>query len=142
MNKTEKLKKIILNRYSSIREFAKIAGIPSTTLTSSLDRGIGGMAVDRIIKICEILNIDVKTFDPLESITSNGNLSEEEIILLDNYNKLNNKGKGKLLDYSDDLVTNSRYINDYMPLAAHANEGATKEDIQHDLNIMNDDSEW
>ena len=142
MNKTEKLKKIILNRYSSIREFAKIAGIPSTTLTSSLDRGIGGMAVDRIIKICEILNIDVKTFDPLESITSNGNLSEEEIILLDNYNKLNNKGKGKLLDYSDDLVTNSRYRYDYMPLAAHANEGATKEDIQHDLNIMNDDSEW
>ena len=69
-------------------------------------------------------------------------LSQEETTLLDNYNKLNHKGKEKLLDYSYDLVTNSRYTNEYMPLAAHANKGATKEDIQHELDIMNDDSEW
>lgn len=67
MDKTKKLKNIILNKYSSIREFARVAEIPSTTLTSALDKDIGGMAVDRVIKICEILNIDIKTFDPIES---------------------------------------------------------------------------
>ena len=67
MTKTEKLKRIILDRYGSIREFSKIIEIPSTTLTSALDKGIGGMAVDRIIKICDTLDIDIKTFEPLNS---------------------------------------------------------------------------
>ena len=62
MDKTEKLKHIILSKYNSVREFSKIVEIPSTTLTSALDKGIGGMAVDRIIKICDVLNIDIKTF--------------------------------------------------------------------------------
>lgn len=111
MNKTEKLKHIILSKYNSVREFSKIVEIPSTTLTSALDKGIGGMAVDRIIKICDILNIDVKTFEPLENTAQTNNLSQEETILLENYNKLNSKGKEKLLDYSDDLTTNVKYIN-------------------------------
>lgn len=65
MDKTQKLKKIILAKYNSVREFAKIIDIPSSTLNSALEKGIGGMAVDRVIKICDELNIDVKTFDPI-----------------------------------------------------------------------------
>lgn len=38
-------------------------------------------------------------------------LSKEETTLLENYNKLNSKGKEKLLDYSDDLATNIKYID-------------------------------
>lgn len=110
MDKTEKLKNTILSKYSSIREFAKIAEIPSTTLTSALDKGIGGMAVDRIIKICEVLNIDIRTFDPINnSLTKN--LSEKENIILENYNKLNNLGKEKLIEYSNDLIETPKYIN-------------------------------
>lgn len=66
MNKIEKLKNIIIKRYGIIRNFSKVADIPSTTLTGSLDRGIGGMAIDRAIKICGTLDIYIKTFDPLE----------------------------------------------------------------------------
>ncbi|WP_317722951.1 helix-turn-helix domain-containing protein [Clostridium tetani] len=77
MTKTEKLKHIILSKYNSIREFARIAEIPSTTLTSALDKDIGGMAVDRFIKICEILNVDIKTLEPLEQ--NHDNLFKEEI---------------------------------------------------------------
>ncbi|BDR80657.1 hypothetical protein N072000002_09140 [Clostridium tetani] len=77
MTKTEKLKHIILSKYNSIREFARIAEIPSTTLTSALDKDIGGMAVDRFIKICEILNVDIKTLEPLEQ--NHDNLFKEEM---------------------------------------------------------------
>lgn len=106
MDKTKKLKHIILSKYSSIREFSKIVEIPSTTLTSALDKGIGGMAVDRIIKICEVLNIDVKTFEPLKNTSKNNNLSQEETTLLENYNKSNDEGKKMILSYSDYVSEN------------------------------------
>lgn len=111
MDKTEKLKHIILSKYNSVREFSKVVEIPSTTLASALDKGIGGMAVDRIIKICDVLNIDIKTFDPLEIISQNNNLSQEETTLIENYNKLNSKGKERLIDYSDELTTNIKYMD-------------------------------
>lgn len=49
------------------------------------------MAIDRIIKICDALNIDIKTFDPIIESTNN-NLSDDETTLLKNYNKLNDTG--------------------------------------------------
>lgn len=108
MNKTEKLKHIILSKYSSIREFSKIVEIPSTTLTSALDKGIGGMAVDRIIKICETLNIDIKTFEPINNEQKNL-YSEEEKEHLNNFRTLNNLGKEKVITYTKDLLDNPKY---------------------------------
>lgn len=109
MDKTEKLKHIILSKYNSVREFSKIVEIPSTTLASALDKGIGGMAVDRIIKICDILNIDIKTFEPLENNTSNNKLSKEENTLLENFNKLDTNDKTKVIDYTNLLSNQDKY---------------------------------
>lgn len=50
-------------------------------------------------------------------------LSKEEKTLLENYNKLNSKGKEKLLDYSDDLTTNIKYMDN-----SNNEISATKED--------------
>ncbi|HBC2028994.1 TPA: helix-turn-helix transcriptional regulator [Clostridium perfringens] len=113
MNKTEKLKHIILSKYNSIREFSKIVEIPSTTLTSALDKGIGGMAVDRIIKICDVLNIDVKTFEPLENMSKDtNNYSEEEQQHIEDLRKLNVEGKNKVITYTKDLMDNPKFINE------------------------------
>ena len=38
-------------------------------------------------------------------------LSKEETTLLENYNKLNSKGKERLIDYSDELTTNIKYMD-------------------------------
>ena len=113
MNKTEKLKHIILSKYNSIREFSKIVEIPSTTLTSALDKGIGGMAVDRIIKICDVLNIDVKTFEPLENMSKDtNNYSEEEKQHIEDLRKLNDLGKDKVFSYTKDLLEKPKYSLD------------------------------
>jgi len=149
MNKTEKLKHIILSKYNSIREFAKITEIPSTTLTSALDKGVGGMAVDRIIKICEVLNIDIRTFEPINNSLDN-NLSKEETILLENYNKLNKLGKDKLIEYSNDLTETPKYIETKDNVTELIT--ATKEDPQkledmyttiaaHDDNLTEDEKQ-
>lgn len=150
MNKTEKLKHIILSRYTSIREFAKVVEIPSSTLTSAFDKGIGGMAVDRIIKICEILNIDIKTFEPLNNSTSN--LSEQENILLLNFNKLNDLGKNeankrvaelteinKYSKSSSDATTPKRITyDDFDTVAAHNDDLTAAEIAEADRRILED----
>jgi hypothetical protein len=111
MNKTQKLKNLIIDKYGSIREFSKIVGIPSTTLTSSLDKGIGGMAVDRVIKVCELLNIDIKTFEPLKVEETNTNLTNNETKLLESYNKLNDLGKNEATKRVSELTEITKYIN-------------------------------
>ena len=58
-SKSEKLKNIIKSQYPSIRSFADAVGIPYTTLVTALKNGIGGMAVEKVILICEKLNIDI-----------------------------------------------------------------------------------
>ncbi|MDK0979392.1 XRE family transcriptional regulator [Clostridium perfringens] len=156
MNKTEKLKHIILSKYNSIREFSKIVEIPSTTLTSALDKGIGGMAVDRIIKICDVLNIDVKTFEPLENMSKDtNNYSEEEQQHIEDFRKLNNLGKNKVINYTKDLIEMPKYQKDnvttlpkrekqiweepgkeyLMPIACH-DDGLTDEEKENMNNII------
>ncbi|UEC20074.1 XRE family transcriptional regulator [Clostridium septicum] len=164
MDKTEKLKHIILSRYNSIREFSKIVEIPSTTLTSALDKGIGGMAVDRIIKICETLNIDIKTFEPINNEKENL-YSKEEKEHLDNFRNLNDLGKEKVNTYTKDLLDNPKYKKEdnkvvelpkkikeiweeegkehLMPIASHDRDGEfTAEDYKHDDDLMKNDDFW
>ncbi|MBQ8789390.1 MAG: helix-turn-helix transcriptional regulator [Oscillospiraceae bacterium] len=58
MNREQKLRNIILDKYISLRKFANAAEIPYSTLTTILERGIAGASFDTIIKICQTLEID------------------------------------------------------------------------------------
>lgn len=107
MNKSAKLKNIILSKYKSIREFSNIVGIPNSTLVSALDNGIEGMAVSKVIQICEVLNIDVKTFEPLE--LTNNTISHQERVHIKKYRLLNENGQVKTDDYMDDLLKVEQY---------------------------------
>ena len=59
MNPTETLKALIFDKYKSVRQFAIEAGIPYTTVKSGLEKGIGGMAVETVIKMCKVLGTTV-----------------------------------------------------------------------------------
>ncbi len=58
MNREQKLRNQILDRYKSLRQFAKEADIPYSTLMTLLSRDVGGASFDAVIKICEKLKID------------------------------------------------------------------------------------
>lgn len=58
MNREQKLRNIILDRYKSLRQFSKEADIPYSSLMTLLSRGIGGSSFDTVIHICKVLNID------------------------------------------------------------------------------------
>lgn len=58
MNRELKLRNMILDKYTSLRQFAIKADIPYSTLITILLRGIGGASFDMIMKICNKLEID------------------------------------------------------------------------------------
>lgn len=61
------LKMAILAKYESVRAFGKAIGVPPSTIQSALDNdSVNKMAVETVIKMCEDLKIDVKTFEPID----------------------------------------------------------------------------
>ena len=62
MNREQKLRNLILDRYPSLRQFAIEADIPYSTLMTLLSRDVGGASFDVIIKICKQLDIDPMEF--------------------------------------------------------------------------------
>lgn len=55
----EKLKNYILSKYKSIREFTIAVDVPYSTIDNMLKRGISGTGVNTMIKICDVLGLDV-----------------------------------------------------------------------------------
>ncbi len=62
MNREQKLRNLILGRYTSLRQFAMEADIPYSTLMTLLSRDIGGASFDIVIKICQKLEVDSLEF--------------------------------------------------------------------------------
>lgn len=58
MNREYKIRNLILDRYTSLRQFAYEADIPYSTLMTLLSRGIGGASFDIVIRICKTLGIN------------------------------------------------------------------------------------
>lgn len=58
MNREQWLRNLILDRYTSLRQFSKEADIPYSSLMTLLSRGIGGASFDTVIRICRALEID------------------------------------------------------------------------------------
>lgn len=83
---------------------------------------------------------------------NNHNKSFFENKLLDNFDKLNDTGKKKVITYTKDLTEMPKYQKQIweeegkeylMPKAAHELEGDfTEEDYKHDEDIMMDDEFW
>lgn len=111
MTKSDKLKDAILAEYKSIREFSKVVGIPNSTIVSALDKDIGGMAVDKMIKICDTLNLDVKTLEKKTDLAKI-NLTQNEKNILTNFNRLNNSGKREALKRVKELTYVDIYVQE------------------------------
>lgn len=52
------LRNHILDRYTSLRQFAIRADIPYSSILTLLTRGIGGASFDTVMRICHALDMD------------------------------------------------------------------------------------
>lgn len=108
-SKTLILKKAILSRYKSIRQFAGEMEIPYSTLVTALERGIEGMAYSTVIRMCENLHLNPIDFSPLDS---GGTVSEQITTrkVMDRYNRFNRAGREKIMGIMDDYLQISAYV--------------------------------
>ncbi len=51
----------MLDRYGSLRQFAKAADIPYSSVLTLLSHGIGGASFDTVMQICRTLDLDPST---------------------------------------------------------------------------------
>ena len=97
------LKKEILRKYRSVRKFAKEMNIPYSTLVTAVERVIEGRAYGTVIKMCDKLSLNPEDFSSLERDASLGaQLLENRV--MQNYVKLNQTGRDKILELMDDFV--------------------------------------
>ena len=54
---TALIKNEIKKQYKSVSKFSEISGIPYSTLSNALARGVGGTSYDTVVRICRLLNI-------------------------------------------------------------------------------------
>ena len=54
---TQLIKTEIKKQYKSVRQFSEKSGIPYSTLSNALSKGIGGTSYETVIKICNLLNL-------------------------------------------------------------------------------------
>jgi len=94
-------------------EIADKLGCTSANI-SSWERGKSKIDIDSFASLCKIYNIDfANTLNKVANeqkatiIIDKSNDNKQK--LLHNYESLNNTGKNKLLEYSDDLVASGKY---------------------------------
>lgn len=108
----DELKKLILQKHKSLRDFCLSVDIPYSTIDSILHRGINNAGIGKIIKICRHLGISAdKLADgeivPAEIAVTTVTLAEKTH--LENYRALDDNGR-ELVDnlISTLLEQNSR----------------------------------
>lgn len=114
----EQLKKIILERYKSVRAFTQDVNIPYSTVDTMFKRGISGTGVSTVIKIFQALNLDIESISTgeLKSLTAkkapaeqHGESDLQKERLIQNYDNMNQFGREKLVDYSDYLADDPKH---------------------------------
>lgn len=108
MTKAEILKKEILKKYRSVRQFALEMSIPYSTLVTALERGIDGMAYGTVIRICDKLNLNPVDFSSLEQDAALGAQILENRVMA-GYVKLNQDGRDRVLEIMDDMAQLDKY---------------------------------
>ncbi len=108
MNKAEVLKNEILRQYRSLRQFAMEMNIPYSTLVTALERGIEGMAYGTVIRMCDKLSLNPVDFSSLERDASLGEKLLENRVM-QNYIKLNQTGRDKVLELMEDFAQIDKY---------------------------------
>lgn len=56
-NITQLIKDEIKRQYGNLKHFSEASGIPYSTLSNALARGVGSMSYDTVVKICNLLGL-------------------------------------------------------------------------------------
>ena len=88
----------------------------------------------------DLMGWQSSSISPLHNNIRCENVAESELVL--SYRKLNKPNQSKVLTYSKSLLSAQQMEEDVLAAYAHTDVEQTPEGVQHDLDIMDDDSMW
>ena len=125
MTLSEKVRRKRIEAGLSIEDLSKASGINIDELkqcelgniTPTISKNLSNLA-KKALNVEPVELLPDSTDNDLYKVADYNNnkikqLTSDEKTLLDNYRDLNNKGKEKLIDYSDDLKGNSKYSDEH-----------------------------
>ena len=99
MTVEEQLKSLILSKYRSVNAFAKLAGVPGSTLDSMLKGSVMNASVDNVIKICKLLGISADGLGYGKIVSREQlDLTPTEVDLIKAYRLLDERGRRTVED--------------------------------------------
>ena len=130
------LNQLIKLRGTNVNELSQKIGVAPTTIYSLIKRDSKKVDIEILIKLSKALNVTAEYFYNCEM--SNNTLNNKETILLEHYNKLNEKGKDEAIKRVSELTEIKKYttaLKDLEPntIAAH-NDNLTEEEKENSFN--------
>ncbi|RXI55260.1 XRE family transcriptional regulator [Clostridium tetani] len=140
----EKLKK---EKGFTSKQLSQKSGVPKGTLDKILNGTTKDPKLETLKSLSRVLGCTLDDFDDKTETEMENINFKKETTLLTNFNKLNDTGKSEAIKRVEELAQIDKYTheekNHLMPIAAHDKEGKfSKEDMEHDLNLMKDDELW
>ena len=89
----EKIKEEIKKQYKSVRQFSIVSGIPQTTVVSAIKNGIAGTAYETVLKMCNLLHIELVNYDTHIVMT------DDVINMINMFNALDEKGEHAVMAF-------------------------------------------
>ncbi|WP_270499046.1 helix-turn-helix domain-containing protein [Blautia intestinalis] len=126
----------------TLPSMAKVAsgmGIDLDTLLKMLDKKQPVQLISDKIESSPPLVIDYQKPDQEGCYQR---MSEYTARFLDLYNQLSSTNKGKVVSYTKGLLSTQQMEEDVLAAHARTDVTQTQEGVQHDIDIMNDDSLW
>ena len=88
----------------------------------------------------DLMGWQSSSISPLHNNIRCENVAESELVL--SYRKLNKPNQSKVLTYSKSLLSAQQMEEDVLAAHARTDVEQTPEGVQHDIDIMDDDSMW
>lgn len=151
-----RIKKLRLENNMTLEELGNKVGVGKSTVRKWENGMIANMRRDKIAKLAEALNVSpaylmgwnesssplVVDYQKPDQEGCYQRISEYTARFLDLYNQLSSTNKGKVVSYTKGLLSTQQMEEDVLAAHTRTDVVQTPEGVQHDIDIMNDDSLW
>lgn len=107
MNFEAELKKLIKKKYGSIRAFSQTTNIPYSSIDNIFKRGIMGVSIQIVLKICSELNIDVEKIQEDKLVIKEKNITLDDGHLM--YEQLDDNDKAEIRGEMKQMLKSAKY---------------------------------
>ena len=83
MSIEEIIRKLILQRYGTLRAFTKEIGMAQSTFATIMKRGIHNASIDNVLKICNALEISADALAEDKIVSLKGNAVAQRLVITD-----------------------------------------------------------